>query len=113
MNGRPAVVAVTDAKFSAPSTVDVVDLTTGRLAARLWSGDGGMTLLGCAGSLAVLGDAGSIQLWDLDTGRETDRFELPDRGQAVAISPAGDLLVAAGSELVCLAGYRNRGQGSR
>jgi WD40 repeat protein len=113
VNGRPAVVTVTDAQFSVPSAVDVVDLTTGRLAARLSSGDASMTLLGCAGSLAVLGNTNGIQLWDLDTGRETDRFELPDRGQAVAISPAGDLLVAVGSELVCLAGYRNRGQGSR
>jgi len=109
-NGRPAVVAVTDAQFGNPATVDVVDLTTGRLAARLLSSDATVTGLGCAGSLAVVGDTQGVRLWDLDGFHETDRFELPNGGQALAISPTGDLLVATGSDVVCLATYRDRGQ---
>jgi WD40 repeat protein len=105
--GHPAVVAVTDAQFGKPATVDVVDLTTGRLAACLLSIHATVTGLGCAGSLAVVGDAKGVRLWDLDDFHEIDRFELPHGGHALAISPTGELLVATDSDLVCLATYRN------
>jgi WD40 repeat protein len=108
--GHPAIVAVTDAQSGRPATVDVVDLTTGRLAACLLSIHATVTGLGCAGSLAVVGDAKGVRLWDLDDFHETDRFELPYGGHALAISPTGELLVATDSDLVCLATYRNRGR---
>jgi WD40 repeat protein len=100
LDGRPVAVS-----GSADATVRVWDLADGQPVARPLTGHTDtVRAVACmvldGRPVAVTGSADrTVRVWDLTTGRCVDQWPLWDQVAAVAISPHGLLVVAAGWEI--------------
>ena len=106
MNGQP--VAVTG---SADRSVLVHDLTGTRPSEVLTIHDGPVRAVACsdAGGRGVAFTASGcrVRVSDLSTGQDIGSWEFPYEVSALCASPAGEVVIAAGHEIVCMVWSRS------